>query len=48
MAITTYLPIITLSINGLNVPVRRQKDKGAVVHIYDGILAIKRWKHHHL
>ena len=38
MAITTYLTIIGLNTNGLNVPIKRWMDKEEVVHICDGIL----------
>ena len=37
MAITTFLSIITLYVNGLNASIKKQMDKD-VVHIYNGIL----------
>ena len=42
MTITKYLSIITLNVNELNAPIKRQMNKEYVVYIDNGTLAIKK------
>lgn len=44
MAITAYISIITLDVNGLNAPNTRHMDKADVVHTYNGILHVYKKK----